>query len=198
MKNTINISGNASFTVNNTPVTIENFSFSYENECTPAELVTSAGFAKDLLNSFKRYFKDFEVTPASIIHNPTEAHTETPTKAITETPVPSTDLDKIWRDLINAAPKDVECGLATLSLRKDDCRIDAEIEEEVINLHVFIRNDVIHGHIYADHDSWSGTPTRMYSGLLDCCVKDTNEEITSFVKKILELNPAWTGLKYKQ
>ena len=195
MKNTFNFNfDNINITVDGTPINIDGLNLNIESETSVQELATSANFIRDLIDQIKGLIN------AATAPTPTETKTiikrvEAPIESPTPTP---TDLDKIWRDLMTTAPKDAECGLSTIALKKDGVRIDASIEEDVINVHLWVREDVVHGHIYADHASWSGTPTRMYSGLLDCAIKDTDEETTEYIKTILKLNPAWTGLKIKR
>lgn len=197
MKNTFNFNlGEVNVTIEGTPVQISNFQMEYTNEASVQELAAGASFIKDIVSQIKDLINQAQA-PAPIIH------TETPIKKVeapieSPAPTPTTDLTKLWSDLIRSAPTEAKFGLSTISLKVDDCRVDAAIEEDVINVHLWVREDPVHGHIYKDHVSWSGAPTSMYSAILDCCIKDTNEDITEFVKKLLELNPAWEGIKYKK
>lgn len=164
MKNRVNLSGNASFTIDDTPVTIENFSFSYESECTPAELVTSAGFAKELLKEFKRSFKDFEVTPKKV-EEPAELPTGTFTggEPIETKPEFKLDLKGSFEVLetkliqTEAWDSDGYGNIRWISTTDDNKEIQISLDKRCIDMHFYhFASEPVHIHVYEDRTRYTG------------------------------------------
>lgn len=190
MKNTFNFNlGEINVTIEGTPVQISNFQMEYTNEASVQELAAGASFIKDIVSQIKDLINQATTpTPTPTVIKRVEAPIE-------ESPTPvSRDLMCLWKSISNAAPKESETSLSTLSLKKDGVRIEANLEEDVIRIHIWSRGDVIHGHVYSDHESWSGAPTALYSGILDCIFTDAGEDTASFAKRLMNLNPAWVGI----
>ena len=124
MKNTINVQGTINGTFNGNPISIENFSFTYETDANANEIATMISGAERLLNMFKPTIEKIvePVTPATTKTTPaTTTAKTTPTKdKDKDTMQVSWDLPAVWHVLEATMPRaDFQVDHQVAGFKKD-------------------------------------------------------------------------------